>query len=295
MNLNKGLFIVVEGRDGTGKTVMTSVIGEYLSRMLGIEKMELTKEPGSWSVDWNQTIREMIFDEDIGNIEQGLLFFIDHYRHAEWVKRKIEEGVSVISDRWLFSQYAYQIVKEDKQEDALFLYKKYEELQIKPDLVFILDCNWETTEERLKGRKGKDISQKDKDWGDHDLVDAKMRDSYRDLYNKYKGAGGFYWIGQDSESSPQEVFKESIKPEIDRFLEDRKSIKEWNKGIEKIINSTRNEAVIEGERNRWLSMPKELKLYNGNILCDSATGPCSCGATHNIDETVERIRALRTS
>ena len=277
---------------------MATVIGSYLMKELEISMQE-TKEPGSYSVVGNDLLRGLILgkDSNLDSVSQGLLFFIDHYRHAEWVKRKIEEGVSVISDRWLFSQYAYQGVKQgsNSQEDALLLYKKYEELQIKPDLVFILDCDGEVTEGRLKRRKGKDVKQSDKDWGDHALVDESMRDAYIDLYNKYKGDGGFHWIGQNSESSPQEIFDESIRPEIDRFIEDRRKKKDWNKGLEEIINSIRYEAVIERERNRWLSIPEELKLYNGNVLCDAATGPCACKAYHNIDETVERIRALKTS
>lgn len=38
---------------------------------------------------------------------------------------------------------------------------------------------------------------------------------------------------------------------------------------------------------RFLNLPKDVLLYNGGTLCDAATGHCSCGANHSLDE--ERI------
>ena len=289
MNMNKGLFVVVEGRDGVGKTVMANVIGEYLSKTLEVS-MQITKEPGSWEVPWNVTIREMIFDKDIDNVSAGILFFIDHYRHAEWVRKKIEEGVSVISDRWLYSQFAYQEVKEERQIDGNLLYRKYEKIQIKPDLVFILDCSGETTKERLQGRTGKDVSQKDKAWGDHERVDVVMREQYRNLYNEYKDEQkGVFWVSQDAIGSPKEFFEESIKPEIDRLVA---SLKE-RKTKDEVIRFLKMQKIdISEKESNWISMPTEIELRNGNVLCDMAAGPCACKAYHNVEETIERIEKL---
>ena len=288
MNMNKGLFVVVEGRDGVGKTVMVEVIGKYLMKELEVSK-EWTKEPGSASVMGNPQIRNMIFSDDFrgDNVSQGILFFIDHYRHAEWVRKKIEEGVSVISDRWLYSQYAYQEVKKERQIDANLLYRKYEDLQIKPDLLFILDCSGETTSERLKGRTGKDVSQKDKAWGDHERGDVVMREQYRNLYNEYKDEQkGVFWVSQDAWGSPLKFFEESIRPEIDRLV----ASKLKKRSIIQKLNLVRA-ARTDGESN-WIPMPTEVELRNGNVLCDMAAGPCACKAYHNVEETIERIEKL---
>ncbi len=286
MNMNKGLFVVVEGRDGVGKTVMANVIGEYLSKTLEVS-MQITKEPGSWEVPWNVTIREMIFDKDIDNVSAGILFFIDHYRHAEWVRKKIEEGVSVISDRWLYSQFAYQAVKEERQIDANFLYRKYEKIQIKPDLLFILDCSGEVTKERLQGRTGKDVSQEDKAWGDHERNDAILREEYRKLYNEDKEEQkGVFWVSQDAVGSPKEFFEESIRPEIDRLVASKLKKRSI---IQKL--TLVKAASTDGESS-WIPMPTEVELRNGNVLCDMAAGPCACKVYHNVDETIERIEKL---
>ncbi len=261
---------------------MANVIGEYLSQTLEVS-MQITKEPGSPLVNRNEDIREMIFSWHFDDVSQGLLFFIDHYRHAVWVEKKIKEGVSVVSDRWLYSQYAYQAVKEERQIDGNLLYRKYEDLQIKPDLVFILDCSGEVTKERLQGRTGKDVSQKDKAWGDHDRVDTVMREQYRDLYNEYKETQrGVFWIGQDSVVSPTEVFYGQIKREIDSWLEKRKEIEEV---IDKLMS------VVE-KASSWVAMPIEVELHNANILCDMTVGACACGASHSWTETIGRIREL---
>ena len=267
---------------------MAEVIMEYLSNKLELNVMG-TKEPGSSQVLGNDLIRAMIFGKgkSFDNVTQGLLFFIDHYRHAEWVKERIENGVSVVSDRWLYSQYAYQEVKKERQIDANLLYRKYEDLQIKPDLLFILDCSGETTSERLKGRTGKDVSQKDKAWGDHERVDVVMREQYRNLYNEYKDEQkGVFWVSQDAIGSPKEFFEESIKPEIDRLvaskLKKRSIIQKLN-----LVKAART----DGESS-WISMPTEIELRNGNVLCDMAAGPCACKAYHNVEETIERIEKL---
>ncbi len=264
---------------------------EYLSNKLDLNVMG-TKEPGSRYVPGNELIRAMVFrkGESFDNVSQGLFFFIDHYRHAIWVEERIKNGVSVVSDRWLYSQYAYQEVKEERQIDGNLLYRKYEDLQIKPDLFFILDCSGETTSERLKGRTGKDVSQGDKSWGDHERVDVVMREQYRDLYNEYKDTQrGVFWVGQDSVVSPTEIFYEQIKREIDSWLERRKEIEEV---IEKLSVVKGIKAALDQQKVSWIAMPVEVELRNANILCDMAVGACTCGASHSLKETVGRIREL---
>ena len=266
---------------------MAEVIGEYLSRKLEVS-MQITKEPGSWEVPWNVTIREMIFDKDIDNVSAGILFFIDHYRHAEWVRKKIEEGVSVISDRWLYSQFAYQEVKEERQIDGNLLYRKYEKIQIKPDLVFILDCSGEVTKERLQGRTGKDVTQKDKAWGDHERNDAIMQGEYKKIYYENSNKqNGIFWVSQNSDESPLKVFEECIRPEIDRLVAMR------NKKAN-VIKALSIQAVdIDRKESNWIPMPIEVALVNGGVVCDMAAGPCSCKAYHNVDETIKRIEKLQ--
>ncbi len=271
---------------------MVEVIMEYLMNGLELNVMG-SKEPGSLFVIGNSLIRDMIFGykDHFDNVKQGLLFFIDHYRHAEWVKERIENGVSVVSDRWLYSQYAYQAVKEERQIDANLLYRKYEKIQIKPDLVFILDCSGEVTKERLQGRTGKDVSQKDKAWGDHERNDAIMREEYRDLYNEYKDEQkGVFWVSQDAIGSPKEFFEESIRPEIDRLVASLNETKDKKAEVIRFLKERKID--INNKESSWIPMPTEIELRNGNVLCDMAAGPCSCKAYHNVDETIERIEKL---
>ncbi len=263
---------------------------EYLMNRLELNVMG-TKEPGSSQVLGNDLIRAMIFGKgkSFDNVTQGLLFFIDHYRHADWVKERIKNGVSVVSDRWLYSQYTYQAVKEEKQVDANKLYEKYEGLQIIPDLVFILDCNGEVTKERLQGRMDKDLSQKDKLWGDHEKNDEILREEYRKLFSVFKPGKNFFWINQEPKESPQEIFLDQIKPEIDRLVA---SLKE-RKTKDEVIRSLNMQKIdISEKESSWISMPTEIELRNGNVLCDMAAGPCACKAYHNVDETINRIEKL---
>ncbi len=154
----------------------------------------------------------------------------------------------------------------------------------------ILDCSGETTSERLKGRIGKDVSQKDKAWGDHERVDVVMREQYRNLYNEYKDEQkGVFWVSQDAAGSPKKFFEESIKPEIDRLVA---SLKE-RKTKDEVIRSLKMRKIdISEKESNWIPMPTEVELLNGNILCDMTAGPCACKAYHNVEETIERIEKL---
>lgn len=36
-------------------------------------------------------------------------------------------------------------------------------------------------------------------------------------------------------------------------------------------------------------LPDDIVVYNGGVRCDTAIGPCSCGATHTLEELKSRI------
>jgi dTMP kinase len=109
MKTRQNLFIALEGIDGSGKSTQTKLLTEQLSNRG--HKVYSTFEPT------NNQIGKMLRDILKGNakadhrIIAGLFVAdrLDHLLNEEYgIVKKLEEGYTVITDRYLFSSYAYQ-------------------------------------------------------------------------------------------------------------------------------------------------------------------------------------------
>lgn len=106
---SRGRFIVFEGIDGTGKTTQMAQLAAWL-RSKEI-KVHETCEPTHGPV--GSLIRQMMTGRLHGQHETiAALFVADRLDHllnkTDGIIKKIEQGVTVLSDRYSFSSYAYQ-------------------------------------------------------------------------------------------------------------------------------------------------------------------------------------------
>ena len=106
--MERGLFITVEGTDGSGKTTQISNMKEHLVS-LGCEVL-LTREPGGTRI--SESIRSVILDPEyteMSNTTELLLYSAARAQLVEQViKPSIGKCVTVICDRYVDSFYAYQ-------------------------------------------------------------------------------------------------------------------------------------------------------------------------------------------
>lgn len=103
--MKKGLFIVLEGGEGSGKTTLA----KNLAAMLECDGLDvvLTREPGG--VDVAETIRGVIMDFDISKKTEALLFAAARVEHLNnKVMPAINSGKIVICDRYIDSSIVYQ-------------------------------------------------------------------------------------------------------------------------------------------------------------------------------------------
>lgn len=104
----KGIFIALEGPDGSGKSTIANKLKEYIEG-LGL-KCVLTREPGGTPI--GEKVRNIILDND--NVEmsdktEALLYAASRAQHVnEKIKPLLDQGYIVISDRYVFSSLAYQ-------------------------------------------------------------------------------------------------------------------------------------------------------------------------------------------
>ncbi len=104
----KGLFITVEGTDGSGKTTQIKLMEEFL-KAAGNDVV-LSREPGGTEI--SETIRNLILDpgnKDISPLTEMLLYAAARAQHVfQVIRPSLESGKCVICDRFVDSSYAYQ-------------------------------------------------------------------------------------------------------------------------------------------------------------------------------------------
>ncbi|TES98216.1 MAG: dTMP kinase [Promethearchaeota archaeon] len=130
------LFIILDGIDGVGTTTHSKLLAGFLS-LKGL-KTYLTQEPSSSEI--GKLLRIYLKDKRIPASTDALLFAADrvlHYKNE--IKKKLEEGYIVISDRYIESSIAYQ----SSQTDEITI-EWIETLNLfagEPDLTIILDID----------------------------------------------------------------------------------------------------------------------------------------------------------
>ena len=104
----KGLFIVMEGPDGSGKTTQINLLKEYLEEA-GYECL-ITREPGGTVI--GEEIRQLILNpehKEMSPVTEMLLFAASRAQLVhEVIGPALEEGKIVISDRFVDSSIVYQ-------------------------------------------------------------------------------------------------------------------------------------------------------------------------------------------
>ncbi|MFS0866719.1 dTMP kinase [Microbacterium sp. 179-B 1A2 NHS] len=105
--MSRGLWVTLEGGDGSGKTTQATLLEEWL-RSRGRSVLR-TREPGGTAV--GVLIRNIVLHHpgDIAPRAEALLYAADRAHHVETLVRPARErGDVVIQDRYLDSSVAYQ-------------------------------------------------------------------------------------------------------------------------------------------------------------------------------------------
>ena len=104
----QGLFIVMEGPDGSGKTTQINLLKEYLEEA-GYECL-ITREPGGTVI--GEEVRQLILNpehKEMSPVTEMLLYAASRAQLVhEVIGPALEEGKIVISDRFVDSSIVYQ-------------------------------------------------------------------------------------------------------------------------------------------------------------------------------------------
>lgn len=135
-----GLFITLEGPDGSGKSSLLPRLGAVLARR-GCEVVT-TREPGSTPL--GERMRQLVLDTDPPIDRTGradaLLFAASRAQHvAEVIRPAIERGAVVVCDRYADSSLAYQGAGSGVPMDELAAVQRFATAGLRPDLTILLD------------------------------------------------------------------------------------------------------------------------------------------------------------
>lgn len=176
---NKGRFIVFEGIDGSGKSTQIQLLQKRLEEM-GIP-VYLTREPTDGPYG------SMLHNIMTGRLEAcqetiAAMYVADRMDHIKnsynGMLKKLEEGFTVISDRYYFSSYAYQ--GAHLPLDYVIMANSVCAEVLRPDLHLFLDLEPEVSFARIsKNRTDFEIYEK--------LDNLKnTRDKYYEAFEKLK-------------------------------------------------------------------------------------------------------------
>ncbi len=147
--MKENLFIAFEGIDGSGKSTQAKLLAEKLSQEG--HKVYLTFEPTDSAI--GSIIRKVFTHAmEADNRTIAGLFVADRLNHLlnkeNGILKKLEEGYTVIADRYYFSSYAYQGVHVPL--DWVIQANSLSAGLLRPDLNLFIDVPPEVCMQRLK-------------------------------------------------------------------------------------------------------------------------------------------------
>ena len=152
---SQGLFIVLEGIDGTGKSTQAKRLGEWF-RQRGREVV-LSREPTDGP--WGKKLRESASTGRLSPEDELEYFLNDRQQHVnEVIQPALDAGKVVILDRYYFSTMAYQGARGF---DPVEIRARNEAFAPEPDLLLILDLDVDTAHQRI-GHRGDSTNEFEK-------------------------------------------------------------------------------------------------------------------------------------
>jgi dTMP kinase len=168
--MSKGIFISLEGVDGSGKT---SLKEEILNHLTGYQPLSL-REPGGTEI--SEKIRNILLDtsnEDMQSRTEAFLYASARCQLVEAVIRPaLQQGQLIVVDRYIDSTLAYQGYGRGLPLDFIRELNQLSTGGLKPDLTLLLDLDPQEGARRRAGDTPDRLEQEGL------LFQSRVRDGY---------------------------------------------------------------------------------------------------------------------
>ena len=154
--MSQGIFITMEGPDGSGKSTQIALLKEYLEKE-GYDVL-ITREPGGTAI--SEAIREVILNKDFREMSPVTEMLLYASARAQLIHEVVgpdlEKGQAVISDRFVDSSLVYQGIARGLGVEKVYEVNLNAIGKYMPDVTFLLDLPAEVGIARKKGQKDLD-------------------------------------------------------------------------------------------------------------------------------------------
>ena len=202
----KGLFISIEGPDGSGKSTQIENIRKFFADK-NIE-IVFTREPGGTPI--GERIREIILDNSFKEMDymtEAMLYAASRAQHvAQIIRPALESGKVVVCDRFVDSSIAYQGYGRHLGE-AVEVINSYAVKECMPDVTFLLKVDPNVGKTRIKANRETEDRLEHEKMAFH----REVFEGYLELEKQYPGR----IVGIDASMGIEE-----IRDEIYRKLEE---------------------------------------------------------------------------
>jgi len=173
-------FITLEGIEGVGKTSNLRYIKELLEE--AGRDCVVTREPGGTNL--GESLRGLLLshsDENMSADTELLMMFAARAEHlSKVILPALENGQTVLCDRFTEATYAYQGGGRQLDVDKISELEDWVQGELRPDLTVILDAPVEIGRARAGKRSDPDRIEKEQD----DFF-QRVREAYIELANHY--------------------------------------------------------------------------------------------------------------
>jgi len=169
--MKKGLFISLEGPDGSGKSTQLQLLNAFLNKE-GYDVV-VTREPGGTPI--GEKIRGILLDKDhaeMSGATEMFLYAASRAQHvSEMIKPALDQGKIVICDRFIDSSIAYQGFGR-KLGEPVKIINEFAVNRCMPDITFLLKLSPEAGAFRIKTKN-------------KDRLECELTDFYKEVSKGY--------------------------------------------------------------------------------------------------------------
>lgn len=181
--MQRGLFITLEGLDGSGKTTQLKRLAAWMARR-GIAPV-VTRQPGGTLT--GDRIRELLLDSRSAGLspmtEMALMFADRAQAIAEVIEPALASGKTVLCDRFTDSTEAYQGGGRELGSEVVLELHRLVCGDLQPDITLLLLPSLEKSLERARRRNDR---TSEKNGPDESRFEREQDAFYQRVWKKYR-------------------------------------------------------------------------------------------------------------
>ena len=199
----RGLFITLEGPDGSGKSTQSLLLARYLKRQG--HKVVRTREPGGTSIA--EALRRIILNPKnrISKVTEVLLYEAGRAQHtSELILSALREGKTVVCERYTDATLAYQGYGRKLDIRMVKELNRIASSGLKPDLTLLLDLDVKEGLKRVRKTSGRRLDRMERE---SIRFHERVRKGYLEIASREPGRVKLIRVKETPEKTHLEVVK----------------------------------------------------------------------------------------